>query len=480
MNNILRANQGGRPILSAPFADGVGMRTIRSGIRLEKIFAAALLSFATAGLAQPPLLPAGATAPDSTAAPASQHAETQQAGATRSPEVAKAEEAIEAKNLAAAESILSSYLAQHPTDARALFDLGFIEDSQDHADAAEAAYRKAIAADPKQFESRLALGLLLARAGKPEEARTQLEAATTLEPASPNPAAQAQAFRTLARLDRNSDPSAAKAALLQALTLSAESPDDALLTAEIAEASGDDETAEAAYHRVLNAHPESSPAVAGLVHLLLKEKKYAEAEPLLHSALLRDPDDPALNSQLATTLAAEGKQEEATAVLEKLHQLEPDDKLIAGMLADAYTQSGNAAKADPIYAGLLKASPEDADLLISRGDNLIRQGRSAEAVVVLQKAVKLKPESAEAWFNLAFASSDNHQYSITLQALSMRSKYAEDTAGTDFLWATAYDSLHQTKSAEAFYKKFLQAANGKFPDQEWQAKQRLVTLGKTR
>lgn len=426
--------------------------------------------------AQPPPLPAGTTAPDA-------QASSTPSGATKSsqsqpPEVARAEEQIEAKSYAAARSILEVWLTQHPTDARALFDLGFIEDTQDHLEPAEADYLKALAADPNQFEPRLALGLLLARAGKLDEARQQLAAATALLPTPSNPSAQAQAFRTLARLDRTTDPTAAKAALLRALALSPESPDDALLTAEIAEASGDDQTAEAAYHRVLNAQPASSPAVAGLVHLLLKEKKYIDAEPILHSALLRDPDDPALNSQLASVLAAEGRTAEAITVLEKLYQLEPTDKLIASMLADAYTHNGNAPKAEPIYIALLKDSPHDADLLISRGDNLIRQSRYADAVAVLQQAVKLKPDNEEGWSNLAFASSENRQYLVTLQALSMRSKYAQDTPGTDFLWATAYDSLHQSKAAAQFYRKFIQAANGKFPDQEWQAKQRLITLEK--
>ncbi|HEY0760451.1 MAG TPA: tetratricopeptide repeat protein [Acidisarcina sp.] len=405
------------------------------------------------------------------------------AGAAQGPrpqaaEVAKAEDAIETKDFSAARTTLTNYLLKNPSDARALFDLGYLDDSEGHADTAEADYRKAIAADPQQFESRLALGLLLARANQTEEARRQLETATRLEPASPDPASKAQAFRTLAQLNRTSDPAAAKAALLQALALAPESPDDGLLTAEIAEASGDDTTAETAYRRVLNVQPGSSAAVAGLVHLLLKERKYTDAEPLLRSALVRDPDDPALNSELASTLAGEGKQQEAIAVLEKLYALEPGDRLIASMLADAYTHNGNAPKADPIFVELLKQAPHDADLLISRGDNLIRQGRSAEAVPLLKEAVKLKPDDEEAWSNLAFASSESRQFLITLTALSMRSKFAEDTPGTDFLWATAYDNLHQTKSAAEFYRKFLQAANGKFPDQEWQAKHRLVALEK--
>jgi hypothetical protein len=45
-----------------------------------------------------------------------------------------------------------------------------------------------------------------------------------------------------------------------------------------------------------------------------------------------------------------------------------------------------------------------------------------------------------------------------------------------FLEATAHDTLHQTKEARESYKAFLAVAGGKFPDQEFEARHRLVTL----
>jgi hypothetical protein len=54
---------------------------------------------------------------------------------------------------------------------------------------------------------------------------------------------------------------------------------------------------------------------------------------------------------------------------------------------------------------------------------------------------------------------------------------AENTS-TLFLWATAYDALHQKEQAAAYYHRFLIAANGKLPNQEWQARQRLQILEK--
>ena len=77
-----------------------------------------------------------------------------------------------------ARSLLLPWISAHPADARALFDLGYIEDAENHPDAAVADYKKSIEADPKQFESRLSLGLLLARQGNSQEALEQLTAAS--------------------------------------------------------------------------------------------------------------------------------------------------------------------------------------------------------------------------------------------------------------------------------------------------------------
>ena len=244
------------------------------------VFATALLLAAASGNAQNQL-PPGTQDPDS--------APSVGKGAVESKsERDAAETKIDQHDFEGARPLLQKYLSRNPNDARALFDLGYVEDAGSREDAAAADYGKAIAADPKQFEARLALGLLLAHQGKFDQARDQLEQATVLSPNPPNPAAQAEAFRSLAELDRSSDPAAARDALMSALKLSPETPSDLLLTAQIAESNGDLELAQTAYQRVLARRPAvsesmQSAANAGLAQLLIKQKKYSDAEPLLKS-----------------------------------------------------------------------------------------------------------------------------------------------------------------------------------------------------
>jgi ethanolamine utilization protein EutP (predicted NTPase) len=92
--------------------------------------------------------------------------------------------------------------------------------------------------------------------------------------------------------------------------------------------------------------------------------------------------------------------------------------------------------------------------------------------------VKIKQDDSDAWGGIALAASNTHQYSLVVEALTMRSKLASETPATYFLWATAYDNLHQKKQSVEYYQLFLKSALGKFPDEEWQAKQRLAILEK--
>jgi tetratricopeptide (TPR) repeat protein len=417
-------------------------------------------------LAQSAPLPPGTSAPGDVA-------QTAQPTALQ-----QAESSIMAQKYAAAAAQLDVWLGSHPADPRALFDRGYVADAQGQTAQAESDYRKAIAADPKQFESRLALGLLLAGQGDTAGARQQLTAATTLDPNPPNPAAKAQAWRALAQLLRTSDPIAARDALVQALKLTPETPADTLLAAQIAEAAGDDDLAEQEYRKLLQEQPDSPQATAGLAHLLIQQKRYTDAQPLVSAALQKNPSDPALNAEMAVILNGEGKQADALDVLQKLHTLQPANRDVTGMLADAEFQAGDLGAADVLYQQLLAATPNDPDLLDSHGQILIREQHDAEALAAFQKAAAARPGDVDAWSGIAFADSKLQRWSDELHALSMRSKFASENPSSLFLRATAYDNLHQKKAAADYYHRFLAAAQGKYPDQEWQARHRLIALEK--
>ena len=184
---------------------------------------------------------------------------------------AEASDALEHSDFARALRLLTPLAQQHPTDAHILFDLASAQDALDQTSPAEASYRKAIAADPTYFEPHLALGLLLARNGRDADARTEFLAATSLT--TPDPALKARAYRALAHVDQKQNPAEARDALLAALKLSPETPDDTLLSASLAEQSDDPAAAEAAYRRTLAKSPNDPAASAALARQLIGQNK---------------------------------------------------------------------------------------------------------------------------------------------------------------------------------------------------------------
>ena len=442
---------------------------------LRTAFFAPLFAPLFALLAFPSFVPAQNSAPPPAGpAPATANAAAPTAQSVPA-EIAAAEAAIAGSDWKTAEAKLDAYLATHPTDARALFDAGYVADAENRPGDAAALYRRAIAANPKSFEAHISLGLLLARQSNFDEARPELVTATTLDPGEAGVESKARAWRALARIDRATNPDAASIDLLEALKLSPETPDDTLLAAELAEKSGQTDAAEAAYRRILAKDPHSVPANAGLAHILIVRKQYPEAQTLLRAALSAAPDDPTLNAQLAAVLVAQDDAD-ALPLLQKLHNAHPADPAITRMLAQVLAVAGDYAGSDRLYLRLLAANPEDADLLVAHGQNLVHQAQMEEAMKVFDKATQIDPADIEGWGGLAFAASRTGHPDVTVHALTMRSRYAPEVASSLFLWAISYDALHQKKQAAAYYHRFLEAAGGKMPNEEWQARQRLQIL----
>ena len=396
----------------------------------------------------------------------------------------RANEALAKQDYPAALKLLTTLAERNPNNAPILYNLAFTQDALDHTTTAEATYRRAITAEPSFLDPHVALGLLLARNDRRTEAHAELLKATTLT--TDNTTLKARAYRALARIDQNSNPSAASDELLQAIKISPETPEDILLTGELAEASGDNAAAEAAYRRLLAADPQNHDATAALTHLLLHQQKPDQAETLLMASLAKDPDNPTLNAQLASLYDRQNKPEQALPIAEKLHGAHPEDPAITRLLARLYVRNQQYDKALPLYAALSAAAPHDPTLLDDNADALIHLNRYAEAETLLQRAVAnpdsfpTKDDLGSAASHLAFAASANSDPKVTLQALTLRATVLPNSPSSLFLGATSHDKLHHRQQAIDLYKQFLSVANGQFPNEEWEARHRLIALENTK
>ena len=443
----------------------------RAAAPTHRLSIAAAIIFSTTLLTSPALhaqLPAGTTDANSST-------QTQQ-----DPLRAQASAALDQHDYPTALKFLTTLTIQNPTDAHLLYDLAFTQESLDQISTAAETYRRAIAADPRFFDPCLSLGLLLARNGQPKEARETLTRAVNIPDAEP--LLKARAYRALARLDQRARPADASTELLEALKLSPETPDDILLSAELAEAANDLPAAEATYRRLLVSDPHNTDAIAALTHLLLRQNKTTDAETLLTTALAQHPDDVTLNAQLATVYAAQDKVAQAIPLGEKLHAAHPADPAITRLLARLYNRNQQYDQADTLYAALIASDPRDPTLLDDRADSLIHLHRPAEAVTLLKRAVSQpdafpsRDDLGLAASHLAFAASEVNDPATTLQALEIRDKILPQSPASIYLAATAHDKLHHVKEATNLYQQFISVANGKFPDEEWKARHRLVTL----
>jgi tetratricopeptide (TPR) repeat protein len=391
------------------------------------------------------------------------------------PELVQAESAIEKNDYPAAQKLLESVTARDASSYRAWYDLGFVYNATGRAEDSIAAYRKAVAAQPDVFEANLNLGLMLARAGHPD-AEGFLRAATKLKPSSHPEEGLGRAWLGLARNLEAAKPREAVQAYREAAKLQPHDAEPHLAAGILLERQNDAAGAEGEYKQAQALNPQSADAAAALANLYLRSKRIPEAETMLRQLAAQRPQDAVLHLQLARVLAASGRKDEAIAEYQNVLKLSPEDIGAKRDLADLNAAAHKFDPAEALYRELLKVQPDDADLHHALGKTLLEQHKFSEAQDELVAAVKLKPDLGAAYGDLAAAASENKQYELAIKALDLRAKFLPELPASYFLRASAYDHLRAFKPAAENYRKFLAVSQGQFPDQEWQARHRLIAI----
>jgi tetratricopeptide (TPR) repeat protein len=389
--------------------------------------------------------------------------------------LAEAESDLDKQDYANAEALLKKYLEAHSDNYAAWYDLGFVYHRLGKRDDSIAAYRKSVGAKPDVFESNLNLGLALAEAGD-AQAEQYLRAATRLNPASNGTQGHIRAWVALGRLLEASKPEEAITAFHQAANLDPKSPEPHLGAGAVLEKQQKGGEAEKEYQQALSIAPDSLDALIALSNLYMREKRFDDAQAALKKVVALHPNDAGAHFQLGRMLAIAGKNEDAASEMEAGLKVDPSDHRARRDLADLYVDSGKYDQAAKIYSELISATPNDGDLHAGFGRVLMQQKKFAEAEQELIKAAELKPGSGEIYGELAVAANENKNYPLAIKAADLRAKYLPENPMSYFLRATAYDHLRDAKDAATYYHQFLEVAGGKYPDQEWQAKHRLIAI----
>jgi tetratricopeptide (TPR) repeat protein len=391
------------------------------------------------------------------------------------PELTQAEAAMEKQDYATAEPLLQKVVAADSTNYVAWFDLGFLYTALGKAEDSIAAYRKSVAAKPDVFESNLNLGLMLAKAGQPD-AEQFLRAATKLKPTSHVEEGHARAWLSLAQVLETSQPDEAIEAFHQAAVLQPKDPEPHLSAALLFEKQNRFADAEQEYKQTLAIDPASTEALTGMANIYMRGHRFTEAEDILQKLVTLHPNDAGAHMQLGRMFAADGQNDKAVAELQAALKLAPDDAGAQRDLADLYILAGKYDQAETQYRALLVARPNDPELHCGLGQAFLKQRKFSEAQKELLAAIKLKPDFGPAYGDLAIAANENKNYELAIQALDARARLLGEIPVGYFMRATAYDHLRDYKQAAQNYHRFLEAANGRFPDQEWQARHRLIAI----
>jgi len=203
------------------------------------------------------------------------------------------------------------------------------------------------------------------------------------------------------------------------------------------------------------------------------ESNHRNAEAI---AMYREfPDDPIAQEHLGVLLTAEGSLNQAIPALEMAVAKSPTEANRVA-LAQAYAKNKQLDKARAVAAEAVEASPRDPDLRLFYARFQRDQRKYPEAAAQFTAVAQIKPDSIEAWSELASVLVIAGQYPESLAALDRVRALGGENSGHIFFRALAQDHMEQRAEAIQNYNKFLAGSRGKFPDQEFQARQRVRIL----
>ena len=375
-------------------------------------------------------------------------------------------QALDHQNYQQAEQIFSRLYSADPKDYSALFNLALAESALKQDDEAAAHYKQVLALKPGLYEAELNLGILDLRDQHAADAIPLLQGAVKQKPtqaraqrylgeallASGNNTAAADAFRAALAIDPKM--AVAELGLGQALARDGKL-DDALPHFQQA----------ATLDATLRSY------LLELAEDFAKSKRTNDAIPLLKQF----PDDPGACEELGRIYLDENQPADAVQEFQAAVTASPTPANRVA-LASAYLKNNQPDLAAPILEHELAAHPNDFDLHMVVGR--IRRDHHDYAAAAQQfvTAGQLRPDSVQAWNEAASAFVLAELYPQALAALDKIRNLQAETAGDFFYRAIIYDKLHQIKPALENYQKFLATSGGKYPNQEFQARQRSKLL----
>ncbi len=376
--------------------------------------------------------------------------------------------ALDAKNYAAAAENFSKVVAADPKDYAAHFNLALAYSLLGKNPEAITEYRTTLDLKPNLYQAELNLGMLLLRANQPAQALPWLKDAAQQKPKEFRPV-----FYLAEALLGSGDAAAAEAAYKSALEID---PKSALCELGLARAQAkQNRLAEAAPHfqRAAELDPNFKDALLELAGL----EEAAHQNDAAMALYRQFPDDAGAQERLGNLLLAAGRPADAVAPLEIAVRKSPTPANRLA-LAEAYLKTQQPDKGIPLIEQAVQAEPKNYGLRMLYGRTLRDLHRYPDAAQQFLEAAQLKGDSVEAWSELAGALIMAENYQPALAALDRVKALGGETGAHFFFRAIVLDKLRDLRGALDNYQKFLAADQGKSPNEDFKARQRIRIIQK--
>jgi len=248
-----------------------------------------------------------------------------------------------------------------PNNAQVLLNLATATLENGDLDNAEVLIRQVLSLDAELVEAHHNLGVVLAKAKRPAEARMAWARALELDP---------QHWQSLDQLTE-------------------------------LKSAADLELAEAGYRRLIDAEPDNGEFYRKLAISLCYQTRVPEAIDNYRTALNLNADDTASLINLGLLLLNQGQADESLVLFLQALALDPDNPDALGCTGLALHTLGDQAQAIEMLDRALLAMPERADILNVKGECHQEIGQLDQALESIEKAYQLDPNDLGIRYNRA-------------------------------------------------------------------------------
>jgi protein O-GlcNAc transferase len=386
------------------------------------------------------------------------------------PLLQQANDAINKMEFAAALDPLQKYIAQRPDDPYAHFQLGYALVGLKRPEEAKTQFLRAIALDPKMAAAHLNLGLVLMDRD-PATAAEAFRHAAELQPTESRPRFLAGfCLEQIGKLPESIEQYRA------ALAISPKDYEAHFALGRVLALSKDAAGAEGQFRQAVTARSDSAQARLGLANILLSQAKNDEGRAELAEYLKLKPADRSAHYDRASAFFELGRFDDAVGELDLFEAGATASPDSLKMRADIYMVQKKWKEASEVLIRANQLSPTDPDVAEWMGHTQIELHDYPAAIRILAQVYKQNPQSVDALRDLANVFVLNESYASALEAMDRLAKLETPKPGSWFVRAICYDKLSRKAEAIEAYQKFLDQDGGQHDTQDFQARQRILTL----